>query len=484
MKRMLLILLAAGLWHSAASAEDYYWQSGQTGLRYSSATALCQAWVGDTAYYRLGKMVFPSPDTVQCYRVRLSDSFEEYRSGGFRGGSSCPAGSEYNPTTGECVAPEEDECLPTRGDRISHRHKLGEINLGAIATTPPPATICQASCRYSDYELDGKPYRFVSGDPSGAWANFFYFGDGVSCTAGDTESDAPDSGKPKADSDKKCTNRVCLTVDESGNCQTFTYSCTETQTYTDPGKMDCDFGEFNGSSVCVPNSPSPQQTEKEVTTEVEEKHNPDGSTETTTTTTTNTTNCSGVGACSTTTTTNVSTSNTNGDGSDGGSSSTCTGADCKDGEGKSQAEREKQEKEEEEKQGSVSGESCDATVSCEGDAVQCAILRQQKEMRCEAEKQADFESNKTDIEGLFEGEKFQLDQTEIAAEGFINTAGRFLPANGCPSPENMNLRLNGGRSFELNYEPLCQAASDLSWLIVSIASLLAALYVGRSFGGS
>src|SRR5690606_18824671 len=104
--------------------------------------------------------------------------------------------------------------------------------------------------------------------------------------------------------------------------------------------------------------------------------------------------------------------------------------------------------------------------------------------RCHAEEQADFESKKADIEALFQGEKFDLDTNEVAADGFINSAARFLPSSGCPSPENINLRTNGGHSFELKYEPLCQAASDLSWLIVSVASLLAALYVGRSLGGS
>lgn len=132
---------------------------------------------------------------------------------------------------------------------------------------------------------------------------------------------------------------------------------------------------------------------------------------------------------------------------------------------------------------SVGGEACDAKLSCEGDAVQCAILRQQKQLRCEAKEQADFDKKKGDIEGLFKGEEFELGTAEVHAPTFINAAARFLPS-GCPTPESMSLRSNGGRTLQIKYEPLCQAATDMSWLIVAFTSLFAAVYVGRAFGGS
>jgi len=122
-------------------------------------------------------------------------------------------------------------------------------------------------------------------------------------------------------------------------------------------------------------------------------------------------------------------------------------------------------------------------VKCTGDAVQCAILRQQKELRCHAEKQADFEKHKPAIEAAVQGDKFQLEEgSEIQLPSFINQGTRFLPAT-CPSAESFSLRTGGGRSFQLSYEPLCRAASDLSGLFVAVATVLAALYVGRSVGG-
>ncbi len=116
--------------------------------------------------------------------------------------------------------------------------------------------------------------------------------------------------------------------------------------------------------------------------------------------------------------------------------------------------------------------------------MQCAILRQQKELRCHAEEQADFEKHESAIEAAVQGDKFKLDEgsSEIELPTFVNQGTRFLPAS-CPAAETFSLRTSGGRSFEISYEPLCRAASDLSGLFVAVATVLAALYVGRSVGG-
>ncbi|UTW09874.1 hypothetical protein KDW96_07620 [Pseudomonas benzenivorans] len=94
----------------------------------------------------------------------------------------------------------------------------------------------------------------------------------------------------------------------------------------------------------------------------------------------------------------------------------------------------------------------------------------------------DYDGKKADIEGLFQGEQFELQESEISAPSFINSATRFLPS-GCPPPESITLTSNGGHTFQLKYEPICRIASDFSWLIVAFTSLFSALYVGRAFGG-
>jgi len=155
----------------------------------------------------------------------------------------------------------------------------------------------------------------------------------------------------------------------------------------------------------------------------------------------------------------------------GGGSGGGSGGDGNDGE-------------DEEPTSSVGGESCDATLSCEGDAVQCALLRQQKALHCHQKEQDDFNEHKADITALVQGDKFQLDEGGAAIEvpSFINQGTRFLPST-CPAAESFSLRMGGGRTFEISYEPLCRAASDLSGLFVAVATVLAALYVGRSVGG-
>ncbi|PNF81111.1 hypothetical protein CXK92_11110 [Stutzerimonas stutzeri] len=104
-------------------------------------------------------------------------------------------------------------------------------------------------------------------------------------------------------------------------------------------------------------------------------------------------------------------------------------------------------------------------------------------MRCHAEEQADFQKHESAIESAVQGDKFKLEEgAEIELPSFINQGTRFLPSS-CPAAETFTLRTAGGRSFELSYEPLCRAASDLSGLFVAVATVLAALYVGRAVGG-
>ncbi|MDF3932224.1 virulence factor TspB C-terminal domain-related protein [Pseudomonas citronellolis] len=134
---------------------------------------------------------------------------------------------------------------------------------------------------------------------------------------------------------------------------------------------------------------------------------------------------------------------------------------------------------------SVQGEDCDAELNCSGDAIQCAVLRQQKELRCQIEVLNDFDKHQDDIAKTVEGEDFELTKDEeINVAGFLSegTGRRFLPS-ACPADKTFSLRTGGGRTFAFTYAPLCQLATDLSYLIVIAATIFFAVYVGRSFGG-
>ncbi|WP_241492116.1 virulence factor TspB C-terminal domain-related protein [Pseudomonas sp. TTU2014-080ASC] len=399
-------------------------------------------------------------------------------------GSVCLASCEVpnQLIDGQCVKPELDKCASSSGSNVSHQHRLGDFTgrgvIGGRVETP--GVVCDGGCQYAfGQQAPSRIYRFVNGDPSGVFADYGYKGNGVSCTGDEAAREKPASSTPSAESNSECTNKV---TDAEGR-QHFT--CTATEKYIDIGDMNCGQFETGGEYRCEPKVPGSKLSDKTTEVEVTEKTNPDGSKDTTTTTTTTTTNCSGVNACSSSTTTSVTNNHTKSDGTPGGESTTCTGPACPDSDGKTQEDR---EEEQDESESSVSGgQTCDAAPVCDGDAVQCAILSQQYEARCDFEEAGDFEENKDDIKGLFEGQgdKFKLDEGsgDIDVPTFISKGTRFLPAS-CPTAESFSLTTAGGRTFTLSYEPLCRAATDLSGLFVAVATVLAALYVGRSVGGN
>ncbi len=394
--------------------------------------------------------------------------------------------SDYDPLTGECSTseepqePEEDKCLATIGSVKFHEHYLGEIRLGVFPTSPPPPTLCDGSCQYDDPHIEKQPYRYASGTPAGAFAAFRYFGNGQECTAGDVEVSSPGAGEAQTDKANECTNRVCLTTDQNGVCQQYTYTCSATETHTEPAE-NCDFGTVNGESVCVPNSPGPTLVEKDVKTEVEETKNPDGSTDTKTTTTTTTTNCNGEGSCSTSTTTNVSNNKTNADGSPGGESSTCTGPDCKGPDGKSPNDK-KQEQEQKETESKVSGDaSCAAAPSCTGDAIQCAILRQTHTQRCADEKFQDVDADElvAGVTGDMAGDDYQPfgegQRGNFDLGGMIDTSSTI--GGSCPVLPPITFTMQGvTKSVEFGtvMAEICKYASWFSYLMVAFAMRRAA----------
>jgi hypothetical protein len=484
----LLVFLSLTSVAGLVLASEYYWGTySPNGSSInvnagSSARAACQ----HLSSSRPPGYVFKSAERVSetrfnCYETTPGEQ-SNYIGYAIRLGTTCPPDTSYNSNTGECEAPEPDQCEPTVGVEVEHRHRAGEFTgAGVIAgRVDPPGSVCRGECQYAfSGSAPVRAYRFENGDPIGVFLAFKYRGNGVSCTGNESEFAQPSDGTPVVEKQSECTTKI---TDSEGRQR---YDCQATELNIDPGNMECSLGTVGGELQCIPKPPSPKMTDKKVDQEIVEKTNPDGSKDTTTTTTTTTTQCTGVKSCSTSTTTNVSNNHTKADGTPGGESNTCTGPGCKDADGKTQEEREEEEEKSESKV--TGGQTCEAAPACEGDAVQCAILKQQYEARCDFEESEDFESNKADIKGLFEGQgdKFKLDEGsgDIDVPSFINQGTRFLPAT-CPAAESFSLTTAGGRTFSLSYEPLCRAASDLSGLFVAVATILAALYVGRSVGGN
>ncbi|MCY1290763.1 hypothetical protein D9M70_399230 [compost metagenome] len=397
-----------------------------------------------------------------------------------RYGSGCTAPNVYNPQTYSCEAPQPSPCEATIGQSLSHEHRMGDYTGGGAigGRTDPPGVVCQGSCQYAwDSAGPSNVYRFVDGTPNGVFGLFSYKGNGVSCSAEDSPNKGPSSLEAQSKSESSCTDKV---TDGEGRVH---MTCQTSSEYTNPGS--CDRGQVNGETVCIPNSPSPSQQKTETEKEITEVTNPDGSKTTTTSETTTTTNCSGTKSCTTSVTNNTSVSHTNADGSKGDESSTCTGSGCKDGDGKSQDDRDKEEEEQEENESSASGLQCEQAIACEGDAIQCAILQQEKAQKCAAEELNDFAGHKDDIEGfLADADPGNPESPQLQVPSFIDSGARWLPSGTCPADQSLNLQTLGGRSFSLSFEPLCAAVNDLSYVLVAIAAVAAALYVGRAFGGA
>lgn len=475
------LLAALLLWHSPASAEDYYWI--YNGQNYPSADAACAAHLevmqAQSASYADYRVQLTSPISGRCVLLNSAGASMGSAIIG-RHGDGCTDGT-YDEVIGGCVPREEDKCLATYGNPLDHEHFLGPIVLGVFPESSPPSTLCKDSCQYDDWELTRHPYRYESGTPPGAFSSYRYFGNGQECTAGDAEASAPGAGEAQTEKNNKCDNKVCLTSDENGVCQQYTYSCEASETHTEP-PTGCDFGKVNGEPVCVPNSPGPKLTEKDVKTDVEEKINEDGSKDTTTTTTTTTTNCNGEGSCSTSTTTNVNNKHTNADGSDGGESSTCTGPDCKDSSGKSPNDRKQEQEEKEENESKVSGDaSCAAVPSCTGDAIQCAILRQTHTQRCADEKfqEVDAEELVAGVTGDMSGEGFQPfgegERGNFDLAGMIDTSSTI--GGSCPALPPITFTIRGvTKSVEFGtvMAEICKYASWFSYLMVAFAMRRAA----------
>jgi len=131
-------------------------------------------------------------------------------------------------------------------------------------------------------------------------------------------------------------------------------------------------------------------------------------------------------------------------------------------------------------QSSVSGEACNVDLKCEGDAIQCAILRMNKEQLCQWTYDA---SVKQQIADELSGEAYQLQETNIPVSGLFSEAlnkGRWLPQT-CPAPQTINVM---GNTYSFSWEPVCRFATAMGPIIVALASIFFAVYIGRALKGS
>jgi len=434
----------------SAFANNYFWVgSGYSQFGQFSSPSLACTVIGNSTW---------SDEHSYTAKLKSDGFFNCFRNGDFvfeiiRFGDFCPDGEEYNSELGQCLPPEEPEEPPHQceaGDVIGPYKYPGTLSGGYVIPNPPaPYSACKNGCEYS---RKGKSDGCQSGI-FGTFCSYSFVGTGADCTAAPDNDMGGDSGEgPNANDGGDGGEGAGDGGDGSG----------------DGGSDDGGDGDDNTSDD-FPEAPEESTAEgdaKESTLqEIKSVLGTLSKEDTAKKTEKNTKGISdkvdkgngllgdilqaindkpvGGGGGS-----------NNGDGDGEGDESTVTG-----------------------------GDACDSPPVCTGDAVQCAILAQEFKRRCDAEDLNDFEKHKDKIDTLLEGDNFELNDTEVVeVESFIAGQARWLPST-CPSDEQMSLRLNGGRTFSLSYEPLCSAAGSLSPLIVIIATLMATLYVGRGSGG-
>lgn len=403
----------------------------------------------------------------------------------------CLAPKVFNSSTGACT----DPCSNTIGNEEPHKHKIGDILPTGLSPGPfTPDSICADSCRYVSPVPLGDAYRFINANPAEAFQNYSYRGDGTSCVGSETPQEVPNpSKKPSSSASNECTEKV---QDAEGRVH---FTCQASTEYRNPGAMNC--GTVDGKTVCVPKSPAPKYEKKQSTDDTTEKTNADGSKSTTTTTTTNTTSCVGANACTSTTTTTTEIKGTNPDGSPGGSSSTCTGDRCGP-DGSEQPPEDPTDKPDEEEQcdpatdpnrcgeSSVTGEACDASVNCSGDAVQCAILRKQKEQTCADEDFREVTPDKvsqlkSSLDAEFSGDSYQPlvadSSNTFDFANTIDTSSRF--SKSCPVVPDISAPWFEGQTLTIELSDMISQFCDfLIWfgyLLVAFAMRAAAQIIAN-----
>lgn len=483
----------------SANAETYYWIVNNTSnvnfkvsssVKHVSATAACQYYVDNfiptstLSGHSYTMVMAPTNNSASCY-IHLLHTTNGVIKDFFtmpvtRFGTECPANSVYNPATGKC---DGDPCLDKK-DQDQRVSKSGIRNDGFVHCfkTTDGKTICShaTSACFNGCAVElpmGSGFKCTY-DTAGQYrcSGSGYYS-GTSCSSQVPSSDPdPDGNDPvpmEKSSDEPC---IFGTVNGVTSCE-------------QRNRIDFE-GIFGGEGNCTGDAcnPTKDATSKEdkTKTEITSTTDENGVTTTTKKETKTQTKCIGTDTdCSTSTTTKTTTTKTDGSGNTTSTTGTCTGPQCSsntnpDADGDGFGDCVGDDCGEEEEASSVSGESCNVELSCEGDAIQCAILRQEKENNCKWRLGAEEESA---ITAAVSGEGFELEEKNIDGAALFNQAisqGRWLAAS-CPPPRSISVM---GKTITFSWEPVCEFAIAMGPLIVALASLFFAVFVFRGVKGS
>lgn len=469
--RWLFIWSSLAVSSHALAVTEYTWGGAGFGSGHPSAVAACQAGIpGFDPDGTYEKVVINLP-FAQCYWRSWNGELRSSPNQMVRNGDGCLPGKTYNAATGGCEAPS-NSCLAKAGsttrwsvtgkttDPSPPVKKVGSVY---VFTRPPVIDGCELNV------LTGSSCRFKA-DDSFVCVGQGQFTGNEAATTTDTVPDSLENDPEPGESSQEaeCTS---WTTDAEGRRH---MTCETSVTNSVEGGSQCGTVDVGAGTEfrCIKPSPTPTSTKEDTTENVTKEDTPDGGEKTTTETTVTKTYCA-AGACTTTTTTNVSNTTTNAAGETTSSSGSCTGAGC-------DKPTQPDEQKEEEPAPDATGLACAEALACTGDAIQCALLRTEKEQKCAAEEAGDYDAVKDDIDALVQGEQFQMEEDTTDFSALFNTGTRFLPS---ACPVDVPISLSSGRNLHISWQPLCNMAETLGFLFVAMTSLFFIRYVGSALGG-
>ena len=227
-------------------------------------------------------------------------------------------------------------------------------------------------------------------------------------------------------------------------------------------------GDYNGTTICVPcNAPS------KPTTSTETKTNPDGST--VTTVTSSTTACDPLTGKCTTTTSTTTTSRAPPTGGQAPGAGDVTGVETATGTSEAPIDSfcEKNPDSDQCKKSAFGG-SCSASFTCDGDAVQCAIAKEQHKRNC---KLYEDQSDLADLGNAIAAGADPLAGTlpdaanpeSVDIGSSLSSASGFL-GRSCPADRVFSL---AGQSITLPYSDYCWVFEMAGSVLLALASLVA-----------
>lgn len=425
---------------SLSFAEDYYWNERYTEYpKSSSPSDACNVSVSQrnspTApyIYSFGSISRVSSTEFKCVIKRVwannGTPSSNQTVSVTRKGTNCPSLTVFNPLTGVCDPPPQD-CTDTQGTTLTHLSPNGITRPSAdqpfpqAPRIPTQLTMCSDSCRYA-YHNDGSTVRCGSlknGDPLIEFCVFDYKGTGETCSGDPSQNLGNIPPVPPTDPNDP--------TDPANNCgKGHVWSGTTCVPVLDP------------TDPCVINPAGPGCSDTGNPGGGDPGGGDPGGGDP-----------GGGDPC----VANPSGPGCPGNGTDPG------GGDPGDGDSDDV----------------LDGLTCDVPLQCTGDAVQCAILNEQKRQNCSMEYTDEIQKR---IAADVAGDRYKLQEQTVDLAGLFNegiTAGRWLPSS-CPADQVVSLSKG---SYAWSWEPQCEYAYSIGPLIVIAASIFFVGYVGRAFG--